>query len=189
MLLKGLGFWAFALAALTSSAGERQAAPKLFDQSELHLEADQKTVVRFFYDPPGEYFHVPLVLRVVDDQDPLLNTAPVKDAGRTAYMSLPEMRELLRRMKRANLVWEESADIVTLGSYKKLPLFGDMRVLVANSMGTARTRIVAKTICRTLQPLDTALKTPRALWEFQIFRIQYGCKVPGFKAGAHPDHF
>ena len=146
-------------------------------------------MVRFFYDPPGEYFHAPLVFNVVEEGNPLLNTAPMKEAGRTAYVSLAEMRDIVQRLQSSHIVWEESGDIVTLGSYKKLPLFDDMQILVANSVGTAKTRIAPKAICQTLKPLDAALKTPRALWEFQIFRLQYGCRVPEFNADAYPDHF
>jgi hypothetical protein len=189
MLLRSCSFWALALVAFTVSAGEMHSGQKVFNQSDLHLEADEKTVVRFFYQPaPGDYLHAPLVFRVVEEGSPLLNTAPMREAGRTAYISLSEMRGIVETLKRSDIVWEESADIVTLGSYKKLPLFDDMAILVANSMGTAKTRIAPKTICRTLKPLDAALKTPRALWEFQGFRLNYGCEVPGFAHDAYPDH-
>jgi hypothetical protein len=143
----------------------------------------------FFFDPPGEYFHKPLVLCVVKEGDPLLNTAPIREEGRTAYVSLSEMRELVQRLGRLDLAWQESETVEALGSYKNLPVFDDMETLIAFSHGTAKAHIAPKIICRTLQPLDAALKTPRALWELQIFRLNYGCKVPGFKADAYPDHF
>lgn len=188
MRLNAWRFLALALLVSNLNGGELQTAP-LFTQGDLHLEGDEETAVRFFYDPPGEYFHAPLVFRVVEEGNPLLNTAPMKEAGRTAYISLSEVRLMVQSLKRASLVWEESGDIVTLGSYKKLPLFNDMEILVANSVGTAKTRIAPKTICRTLKPLDAALKTPRALWELQRFRFNYGCKVPGFEPDAFPDHY
>ena len=189
MLLKSLSFSALALVVFTLSSAVVQSGQKPFNAVDLHLEADEKTVVRFFYDPPGEYFHAPLVLSVVEEGNKLLNTAPMKEAGRTAYLSLAEMRDVMQRLKRSHIAWEESGDTVTLGAYKKLPLFDDMEILVATSEGTAKTRIAPKTICQTLKPLDAALKTPRALWEFQIFRLQYGCAVPRFKPEAYPDHY
>ena len=45
-----------------------------------------------------------------------------------------------------------------------------------------------KQICERLAPLDAALKQPRALWEFQLFRVDYGCHVPGFNRNAFPEH-
>lgn len=178
------------LAALVAAAaGGIQSSQKPFRAFDLHLQADQKTVVRFFYQPVGgDYFHAPLVFSVVEERNPLLNTAPMREAGRTAYISLSEMREMVQSLKRSDIVWEESGDIVTLGSYKKLPLFDEMEVLVANSMGSARAKIAPKAICTALKPLDAALKTPRGLWEFQGFRLNYGCKVPGFKYDEYPDH-
>jgi hypothetical protein len=88
-----------------------------------------------------------------------------------------------------DLAWQESEAVEALGSYKKLPVSDDMEILVAFANGTAKAQITPKTICRTLKPLDAALKTPRALWEFQGFRLNYGCKVPGFKPDAYPDHY
>jgi hypothetical protein len=190
MLLKSLTFRALALVvSITMSMGEMQSSQKPFRAFDLHLEADEKTVIRFFYQPtPGDYFHAPLVFRVVEEGNPLFNTAPMREEGRTAYISLPEMRELIQRLASARLAWQESGDIVTLGSYKKLPLFDDMELLVTSSKGTATTKVAPKSICETFEPLDGALRTPRALWEFQGFRLNYGCKVPGFKYDAYPDH-
>lgn len=190
MLSKRISFWAWALAALVAvDAGGMQSSQKPFRAFDLHLEADDKTAVRFFYQPAaGDYFHAPLVFSVIEEGNSLINTAPMREAGRTVYISLSEMSDVVQGLKRSDIVWQESGDIVTLGSYKKLPLFDDMEILVANSMGTAKARIAPKAICRTLKPLDAALKTPRALWEFQGFRLNYGCKVPGFKPDAYPDH-
>jgi hypothetical protein len=191
MLSKRASFWVLTLATLVAGgAGEMQSSQKPFKAFDLHLEADERTVVRFFYQPAAEdYFHAPLVIGVVDEGNPLINTAPMREAGRTAYIPLSEMRDLLQGLKRSDIVWQESGDVVTLGSYKKLPLSDDMEILVANSMGTARVRIAPKAVCRTLKPLDAALKRPRALWEFQGFRLNYGCKVSGFKPDAYPDHY
>jgi hypothetical protein len=77
------------------------------------------------------------------------------------------------------------------GSSKKLSIAGiglqtmDVRVVITS--GTAKAQVSPKDICTILKPLDAALKGPRILWEFQGFRISYGCKVPGFKYGAYAD--
>jgi hypothetical protein len=35
-------------------------------------------------------------------------------------------------------------------------------------------------MCETLSRFDAAFQAPRALWEFQLFRRGFGCKVPDF---------
>ena len=95
---------------------------------------DDTTVVRLFYDPPGDYFHFPLVLRAVKPGSPLLDTAPMLEAGRTAYISVSDMEQLVSRLSKMDLVWKQTEAIESLGSFKKLKLAGiggsTMQVLV-----------------------------------------------------------
>jgi len=154
----------------------------------LKASVDENTAVRFFYHPPGDYFHFPLVFRAVDPKDSRLNTAPMTPEGRTAYVSLPEMRELIRGLSHLHLSWQESESVESLQPFKKLEITDTMVITAVSSNGTAMANLDPKRICETLKPLDSALETPRALWEFQGFRLNYGCKVPGFKYGAYPDH-
>jgi hypothetical protein len=190
MRSKSVSLCALAFALLVAAAGGRAQSNQRQERvSVLNSPVDEKTVVRFFYDPTGDYFHKPLVFRVVEADNPLLNTAPIREEGRTAYISLPEMRDLVQSLTRSGLGWQESETVEVLGSYKKLPVSDDMEILVVFSNRTAKAQIAPKTICRTLRPLDAALKTPRALWEFQGFRLNYGCKVPGYKPDAYPDHY
>ena len=193
MISKSMSFWALALVFLLVAGGGRAQSNQKHERvSVLNSPIDEKTVVRFFYQPPGDYLHAPLVFHVVEEGNPLLNTAPMREEGRTAYISLPEMRELVQALAHSNLAWRESETVELLGSYKKLTLAGvgldNMEALVVLSNGTAKAQIAPKAICKTLKPLDAALKTPRALWESQGFRLNYGCKVPGFKHDAYPDH-
>jgi len=194
MLSKTFGFWALVLVALiTLSAGQMQSSQKREGTSVLNSPVDEHTVVRFFYQPAlGGYFHFPLVFRAVEESDPLLNTAPMREEGRTAYISPPEMRELVERLAQMDLAWRESDVVEALGPFKELQRAGigldNMEIFVGCSKGTARTTIAPKTICKTLTPLDNALKSPRAVWELQLFRLGYDCKVPGFKYDAYPDH-
>jgi len=181
-------FWVMALTLLAGpGASKLQSNQNHPHTSILNSPVDEKTVVRFFYDPPGEYFHKPLVFRVVKEDDPLLNTASVHDEGQTAYISLPEMRGLVKDLAHTSLAWRESQSVEVLGPYKKLPASDDMEILIAFSDGTAKAEISPKALCMILRPLDAAFKAPRVLWEFQGFRLNYGCKVPGFKPGAYPD--
>jgi hypothetical protein len=194
MISKRLNFWVLMLVVLLIAASELAQSNQKNDQvSVLNSPVDEKTIVRFFYYPAGDYIRIPLVFRVVEEGNPLLNTAPMRGEGRTAYISLSDMHELVHGLIQSGLGWQESKTVEVLGSYKDLTLVGigldTMDVRIVSSHGTAKAEISPKAICMILKPLDGALKTPRAIWELQIFRLNYGCKVPGFKADAYPDHF
>jgi hypothetical protein len=194
MLSKTLGSWALALVALvTLSAGEMRSGQQREGASVLNSPVGEHTVVRFFYQPAGgDYFHFPLVFRAVKEGDPQLNTAPMQEEGRTAYISLLEMRELVQTLAKMDLAWKESDAVEPLGPFKKLMRAGiglnAMEVFVGCSKATARAPIAPKRICETVAPLDSAFRSPRAVWELQLFRLGYDCKVPGFKEDAYPDH-
>lgn len=154
----------------------------------FNCPVDENTAVRFFYFPGGDYYHFPLIFRPVAQGDPRLNTAPMGEEGRTAYISRKEMRDLIRRLAHSGLSWQESEKVEPLGSFKPLALLMTTEIRVVCSKGMARAEFDPKRVCQTLEPLDSALKTPRALWEFQLFRQGYGCKVTGFNWDAYPDH-
>jgi len=154
----------------------------------LTLPAGKHSVVRFYYHPPdGEYFHVALLFRVVKENDRRWNTAPVFDVGRTAYVSLTEMQQLMVNLAHLSLRWDESTKIESLETFKNIHSYGGMGIKVLSANGTAKTTIAPDRICETLAPLDGALLTPRALWEFQFFRSQYHCQVPKFNPNAYPE--
>lgn len=174
------------LATLTS-------APWLYSQAAtqghaLTLPAGKDSVVRFFYQPTsGEYFHAALIVRVVEENDSRWNTAPLFDVGRTAYVSLADMRQLIANLAHLSLRWDESAKIESLETYKNIHSYGGMSIKVLSANGTAKATIDPVKICETLAPLDDSLLTPRALWELQHFRLQYHCRVPNFNPTAYPD--
>jgi hypothetical protein len=162
--------------------------PRLNQESKslVHCPANKDTAIRFFYNPPGDYFHFPLIFRPVDETDPRRNTAPMTTEGQTAYISFAEMHRLMEGLARSGLSWKNSERVEVLGSYKHLLPLDNMEVLIICPKRTASAKLAAKEICETLALLDSTLKTPRALWEFQAFRIGYGCKVPaGFETGKY----
>ena len=174
------------LATLTSApSASSQAARQIHA---LTLPTGKDSVVRFFCQPPdGEYFHVALLFRVVEKKDPRWNTAPVFDEGRTAHISVSEMRQLITALSAAHLSWDESTKVEGLETYKTIHSYGGMSIKVLSANGTAKATIEPKKICETLAPLDDALQTPRALWELQLFRSQYHCRVPNFNPNAYPE--
>jgi hypothetical protein len=155
----------------------------------LTLPAGKDSVVRFFYQPPdGEYFHVALIFRVIQENDPRWNTTAYSDVGRTAYVSLSDMQQLITDLAHLSLRWDESAQVETLETYKTIHSYGyGMSIKVLSGKGTAKATIEHDKICETLAPLDGALLTPRALWEFQGFRLQYHCRVPSYNPDAYPE--
>lgn len=159
----------------------------------LGCPVDQATAVRFFYNPEwAEYFHFPLVFRVVPAGDSRLNTAPMRPEGRTAYIAHEDMKGILRALARPGTSWTVSSKVELLDDFHTMvrhlgPGPAVLSIDVVCSKGSARGNVEPAKICKTLAPLDTALKTPRALWEFQALRFNYGCKVPGFKVGAYPE--
>ena len=154
----------------------------------LTLPADKTSVVRFFYQPAdGRYFHFPLVFRVVEENDPRLDTAPVFETGRTAYITVSEVQRLIGEFSHLDLSWHESPEVESLETYKTVHSHGGMSVKVLSAKGTAEATIRPNNICKTLGRLDAGLQTPRALWEFQFFRFNYHCQVPNFKPKAYPD--
>lgn len=154
----------------------------------LGAPVSEHTAVRLFFDN-GNYFHPPFIFRVVTSNDPRLNTAPMLLEGRIAFITVPEMQRLLRELQGMGLLWKESKEHTVFGDATKiLPIFDGMSIVVS-SKGTAESGIHPAKICENLAPLDSALSTPRALWEFQMFRAEYNCKVPRLNGQAYPDHW
>ncbi len=147
------------------------------------------TAIRFFYHPAGSYFHAPLIIRVVGENDPQLITAPMSEAGRTTYIRLSEMKSLTQGLERLGLTWKVSQEAEEFGPAFDLALTGKMDITVRLSKSTELAELDPKSICTTLGVLAPSLTTPRAQWEFRKFRLNYGCRVPGFNSDAYPDHY
>jgi len=169
------------------------AAPLCIGQisDRLHIvdsPADKSTAIRFFFNSE-DYFHAPLIFRVVDPKDARLNTAPMRLEGRTAYITAPEMQKMMQGLVQFGLTWQESRKRQSFVYAAKNPLLYEMRITVVSSRGTAVSGVDPVKICENLAPLDSTLTTPRALWEFQVFRGGYDCKVPGLSGETYPDHW
>ena len=180
-------FCLFLLATLTTAPW---ASSQAASQGEaLTLIAEKDSVVRFFYQPPnGEYFHVALLFRVVKKNDRRWNTIAYSDLGRTSYVSLSDMQRLMAKLAHSLLQWDQSATVESLETYKTIHSYGyGMGIKVLSANGTAKSLIAHDKICETLAPLDGALQTRRALWEFQSFRMQYHCKVLRYNPDAYAE--
>jgi len=97
------------------------------------------------------------------------------------------MKRFMTLLTRLSLQWDESPMVDSLETYKTIHSYGyGMGIKVLSTNGTAKGLIAQTKICETLASLDSALLTPRALWEFQGFRLQYHCRVPNFDIDAYP---
>ena len=154
----------------------------------LKSPVGENSAVRFFYDPAlSDYFHSPVVFRAGEQGDARLVTPPTSTGGWTSYVSFSEMRELTQALAQSNLTWEETDRVEVLEPSFQIPRFEAMEILVVGSKGTARAKLRPTRICETLKPLDSVLKTQRAHWEFQWFRVTHGCQVPGFDWNLYPE--
>ena len=154
----------------------------------LGAPVDENTAVRFFF-VSNLYFHAPLIFRVVAPKDPRLNTAPMLDEGRTAYITAPEMQSLLTGLQKTGLSWRESKEKIEFGDPMQILPYFRLVVTVVSSSGTAVSGFDRDKICLNLAPLDSTLSTPRALWEIQEFRTECECVVPGFSEQTFPQHW
>jgi len=157
------------------------------------LRIDESIAVRFYFQPPNSDFpRPPLIFRVAHEDDPNWNTGPISEQGRFVYISMDEMREFLSllRNRNTNIMWSISKERQEMQSYMKLqqPII-NMMITVFAANGTASGSVPSKRLCTTLSKFDTAIKTPRAKWEFTLFRRMYRCKVPQIDDYAYPDHY
>jgi hypothetical protein len=178
----------FGLFLLWTSLGAAQAQ----NESGLSgLTVDRTVAVRFFFQLPNSDFSRPaLIFRVASENDPNWNSAPIDRQGRSAYISLDEMKELLRLLQGTGIQWRVSKEREEITPFMKLlQPTEDMMVTVFAANGTASASIPSKNLCATLAKLDPAIKTPRASWEYAFFRRMYRCKVPKIDDDAYPDHY
>ena len=90
-------------------------------------------------------------------------------------------------MTRSVTMGQQTTGVEVLGDWQMIPVTEAMDVVIIFSKGAARGVIQNENICETLASLDSPIKTPRAHWEFQRFRIYYGCRVPGFDDAKYTD--
>jgi len=99
------------------------------------------------------------------------------------------MHDLLERLWQLHISWKESDTAEAFGPSYKAKGVGFLDITIVSPKGTARGSVGSGDVCEGLKSLDSAVKTPRALWEFQMYRWFDGCTVPGFDPKKYPDHW
>jgi hypothetical protein len=151
---------------------------------------DKKTGVRVFYQHDiKDYFYPPLIIGVIDKDDPRRSTAPLGPEERHVFVIAAEILNLLERLSHANMFWQESDTVEECGPSYKAKGLGYLDITVVYSKGTARSSIGRSEVCNVLESMDPAINTPRALWEFQLYRWFNDCTIPGFDPQKYPDHW
>jgi len=142
---------------------------------------DEKTSVRFFYEHDiKDHFYPPLIFRVVDSKDPRRGAAPLGPKGREVFVTAPELLNILQGIEHVNVTWKETDTVEEFGPSYKAKGLGYLDITVISSRGTARGSVGRSRVCSFLGSMDSAINTPRALWEFQRYRWFNDCKIPGF---------
>jgi hypothetical protein len=96
MRSKSVTFFVFLPAILVAALVGRVQADRGQERiSVLTSPVDERTAVRFFFQPAGDYFHYPLLFRVAEEGSRPLHSSPMQEEGQTAYISISEMRELV----------------------------------------------------------------------------------------------
>jgi hypothetical protein len=159
------------------------------DQRTLsQLTIDSDTTARLLFGRlNANYVLPPLIFRVGDEGSPNLNTAPVDKFGRAPYISLLEMKSLVRQLEADRLVWKVSANKTPIEPFEKIWPDGNLSVTVYATNGMATSTISPKQFCKALSQLNDVITTKRAHWEFEYFRRGCSCIVPGYKSDAYPN--
>lgn len=151
--------------------------------------AETGTVVRFFYLPPESYAHPPLIFRVTSPGDKRLGSAPIVNmGGRTPYISSEEMENLIQGLKHTGLTWKQSTSAKLVSPIPTREMTDRMEISIFFTDHPTQAHVSPSELCQTLSGLDKVFIQARALWEFQLFRVEYSCTVPGFNRDAFPQH-
>lgn len=152
------------------------------------LTVSDKTVVRFLYRRlNANYVLPPVIFRVSDAGSPNWNTAPVDKYGRSPYISLSEMKSLVRKLEGSNLRWQVSSPASPIEPFETIYPNKNLFITIYASSEMATTSISPSEFCKILSRVNDSIEPKRAHWEFEYFRRGCGCKVPGYKADEYPN--
>jgi len=163
---------------------------QLVPGSRLSHSAQAPIAIRLYLEPStGSYFHVPLIFRETSD-NALLNTAPLLPQGRTVYISKAQMSDIQSLIAESIFSWEWNSTTTAFEPFMGLEPSQRLQIAVLYSpAGMASGYVARDETCGKLAAFDIPLKSePRALWEAQLFRFDYGCSVPLFRRDRYPDH-
>ena len=162
-------------------AGRSSVKPQRATQESVLVRCEQAddVVVRFYYSPminepnlsPG-----PMILLPVSSQDSRVNTRP----GWSMYLTLPQLRSVLRVLAQSNLEWKESSAPTRLVVDPfDLPLghHDSMQVAISYPSGSASAEVQASKVCPLLSEVYRTLSDPKAREAFAHWTGSVACVV------------
>ncbi len=145
--------------------------------------------VRFFFEPfLINHIHLPLIVRALDPNNREFDAVALAMAGRTVYISRPEMERLLGTLDQLTPSWTRTNRPTLFKSVTELPTIYGMEITETHAQGSANASIRPQDVCALLEKLNPLITAPRARWEFQRFRAESDCKVPDFNPKLYPLH-
>lgn len=152
------------------------------------LEVNDRTAVRFLLRRPNaNYVLPPLIFRVAGAGNSDLNTAPIDQRGRSPYISLQEMKRLVRSLEEDHLLWQISSPAASIEPFEEIVPNPNLFITIYSEKGMATSSISPNAFCRILSRANQTIEVKRAHWEFEYFRRGCGCKVPGYKGNEYPN--
>lgn len=155
----------------------------------LNSPVTDSTAVSFFwFGDMDSNFRSPINFYVVSEGDRKLHTVAVESAGHqwNAFVSASEMELLINGLKALGLPWVDSSGRAVFKDSFKRTNSGFLEITVVSSEATSKAYIRIARMCDELSQLDSAMPTPRILWQFQLFRVDNGCDVPGYNNSVIP---
>ena len=153
------------------------------------LTVSDKLVARFQYMRlNATYVLPPVIFRVADPGSPNWNTAPVDEHGRSPYISLLEMKSLVRKLEDSNLRWQVSSPASPIEPFETVYPNKNLFITLYASNEMATASVSPSEFCNILSRVDETIGLKRAHWELEYFRQGCGCKVPGYKADEYPNN-
>jgi hypothetical protein len=158
------------------------AAQRSTNSAVLDSPVTERTAVSFYWFGDEEsHFRVPINFYVVPDGDGRLHKVNWNfPRSASAFMTASEMMGLIERLKALNLEWIDSKGREDFKDGLDRRDYWILDITVLSSKSTSRSGIRIARMWDKLARLDSAMPTPRILSQFQTFRWDNGCDVPGY---------
>jgi len=144
-------------------------------------EQADDVAVRFYYNPmvnEPNFAPGPVIFLPVSSQDPRLGTRP----GWSLYITLAELRGVLRVLSQSNLEWKESSSPMRLVVDPfDLPAghHDSMQIAISCPSGSATAEVEARKVCPLLSEVYGSQGNPKAREAFAHWTGSVNCVVLG----------
>jgi hypothetical protein len=150
--------------------------------------SDETALSFYWFGDMESHFRDPVNLFVVPDGDSRLHKVEMPDNNRqvNAFVSAGEMKRILGGLKALGLSWVNFSGREVFKDKFNRKGTDMLDITLVSSGATAKTQIRIARMCDLLDRLDSAMPSPRILWQFQTFRWDNGCYVRGYDNSAMP---